>query len=118
LERPEVIADTLGALVTRPAIQLEQWDVEPEAMRPEDQEIVMWSLGARRTHYQHRLYVNGATYCLSEAETLLIEKLMSLELCPWVELVEHTKTQQGLELLNRLWDRQLLIRAQNDSFNV
>lgn len=112
LDRPEMIADTLGALVTRPTLHQQQWDVEAPSNRPRKDEWVTWNLSTRRTHFQQRLYVNGTTYCLPATEAKLIATLMGLESLPWVELVESAQTEQGLEVLHRLWDRHLLILKQ------
>ena len=110
LTRPELIADILGALVTRPALQNQQWDTtDSPAPPPHPKNEVIWRLGVRRTHHANRLYINGASYVLPEVETPLIQGLMNLEFCPWGELIKMAQTKAGRAVLDRLWELQLLI---------
>lgn len=111
LDRPEVIADVLGALVTRQSMQYHPYEANINTIQPTSHDTVAWAMGTRKTHFENRLYVNGATFELPTQEQQLMTQLMNLGAMSWTELYQIAQTEQGQIVLNRLWDMEILIPA-------
>ena len=109
LNRPEVVADVMGALVTRQSMHQVQWQSIDDNTPPLDHDLVSWALGTRKTYFETRFYVNGASYEIPEADKALIKRLMSLEKMVWQDLYGSANTTEGRTILLRLWNLQLLV---------
>lgn len=114
LQRPELIADVLGPLVTQHSLQQQEWEFEHAQTLPHPTTLLTWNLNTRRAYFGTTLYINGVCYDLTEAEKPLLQGLMQLTTRPWQELQELAHSDDGIDLLTRLWEQQILQPADSN----